>query len=101
MPESSSMCKKGVFPNGTTCEYYKPNKMPEPEIKLDPMKAIPRIDLQEKFKDIAAAKSELMKQRSSLIIQTNQTIAGMDKTIAEYDGSMKTLMEFINMKKRR
>ena len=55
-PESSSMCNKGVFPNGKTCEYFKPNKMPEPEIKLDPMKAIPRIDLQEKFKEIASLK---------------------------------------------
>ncbi len=76
-------------------------KMPEPEIKLDPMKAIPRIDLQEKFKEIASLKSDLIKHRMSLINQTNQTIAGMDKTIAEYDGSMRTLMEFINMKKKR
>lgn len=73
--------------------------IPNPEVKLEPKKAIPHIDLQNKFKEVAKLKSDLIKERQSLINDTNKKIAEISNKIMEYEGSMKILMELMNMKK--
>jgi len=102
-------------------------KMPEPEAKLDFVKVIPRDDLQAKFKEVAKLKSDLIKERNTLmtnrnkevdvivqkalklakleneyaeiINESNTKLGGITQRIAECEGSMKVLIEFINRKK--
>lgn len=100
---------------------------PKPKVELDVMKAIPRTILQERFKVVAKAKTDLMKERSKIVAEANKEtdkivqealkkanldeeynkhvqkinnkVAELTQKIVEYEGSMKMLMELINMKK--
>lgn len=71
----------------------------KPEEKINIRKAIPIIDLQNKFKEIAKLKSDLINKSNQLQKETQIKLNEMAKEIVGYEGQMKILMEFMNKKK--
>ena len=66
--------------------------------KPDIKKAIPIINLQNKFKEVAKLKTDLVNKSNQLQKETQIKLNEMAKEIVGYEGQMKILMEFMNMK---
>jgi len=74
-------------------------KLPEPQVKLNPKKAVPYATLDTKLKDILKLKGELIKERAKVVNEANKKVIEINRKLDGYDGSMTTIRELMEFQK--